>query len=532
MKKYISLFIVFVLAFWHVWGAIYYDADTNSYITTDSETSSDEWTGSQSQDDNAWDTDEEINEDQDEETEEDVDTDTSDEDESVVEDISHDGPLNDLHEDLDEHADELRSKLKWYYDSLRNKVNDVEMISGWVARIDVLQCLWLIDEDLDLRWELNDVYNQLHNQIGIVEADIHSDISALEEKIDNDLLDGLAERLEISAATNKVLSYFNEYDNVVDTFQVLFEEYISDADTLVEDASEENISLLWWYDHRIEEYEALESDYDNFVKKSSFAGVVAGPNIQELYELKDNMRWYYSSKLRSQWYDDAVVYVPRYAAERAKLLDITEALDLEFERQFDDYASELLEWLYPVEDLLLLHKSILSLRGAYTDSDGHYDCKAFATNKTIESSWPQLREYMKTVLSNLNKYATEVADEWLPQDAEALRQGMAKWLAKKSSTMINNIVKVHKDKLKQRFQDSWLTILGVPNETQRDKNEQFTRFKLQKAYLKFFGDGKIKDFHDGLDAANEKLEKALLKDISAGAKQTLQMIQSVIMEFL
>ncbi|USN54206.1 MAG: hypothetical protein H6765_06510 [Candidatus Peribacteria bacterium] len=99
---------------------------------------------------------------------------------------------------------------------------------------------------------------------------------------------------------------------------------------------------------------------------------------------------------------------------------------MEFASKFDSYADELLQGLYPVEDLLLLHKSILSLRGAYTDSDGSYDCKAFATNRTIDASGPQLEEYMSTVLGNLNKYVQQIADAGLPTDAESLKEGMIK----------------------------------------------------------------------------------------------------------
>ncbi|USN54205.1 MAG: hypothetical protein H6765_06505 [Candidatus Peribacteria bacterium] len=229
-----------------------------------------------------------------------------------------------MHSELDAHATELQKKLKEYYDMLSKQLDDVEAIPGGVARMDVLQCLGLIDEDLNLDKQMSDVYKQLSNQIGITEADIHSSIAALENKIDNKLLDALMEKLEKSSADNKVSAFYTEYDNVVETFKTLFQEYISDTDSLVESTSASNKSLLEGYDERIAAYEALEAAYENFVKKSSFAGVVAGPNIQELYDLRDALHGYYESLLRSAWHDQVVVFVPRYAEERAQLAEITQ----------------------------------------------------------------------------------------------------------------------------------------------------------------------------------------------------------------
>lgn len=138
-------------------------------------------------------------------------------------------------------------------------------------RLDVLKCLELVDKDLDLAQEMGTVHKQLRNKVGVVAADLHSEISALEVKVDEDLLDPLVESLEKQTLRNKVNSFLTEYTDVVETFYTLFEDRVLSVDSLIEEASDENQKLLEDYDERVALYKQLNESYDEFISKSSFA---------------------------------------------------------------------------------------------------------------------------------------------------------------------------------------------------------------------------------------------------------------------
>jgi chromosome segregation ATPase len=105
-------------------------------------------------------------------------------------------------------------------------------------------------------------------------ADTHSEIEALETKIEENLLDQFEENLEIAVAQNKVESLLNQYTNVIDTYYDLSQDEITQ---LEEDISSNNSAyeaVLNNYDNRVQKLEDLEEAYSDFIKKSSFVGVV------------------------------------------------------------------------------------------------------------------------------------------------------------------------------------------------------------------------------------------------------------------
>lgn len=142
-----------------------------------------------------------------------------------------------------------------------------------------------------------------------------------------------------------------------------------------------------------------------------------------MYNLRDKLSVYYRSLLNQARLEEVVAYVPKFVTERQAVERAYEEVNDEFSTKFSTYADELLKALYPVDELLVLHKNVLALRAAYAGSDGQLDCQAFAYNPTIDKSAPQLMISMDEILDNLNTYVAQVTTEEgeLPKDINALK---------------------------------------------------------------------------------------------------------------
>jgi len=71
-------------------------------------------------------------------------------------------------------------------------------------------------------------------------------------------------------------------------------------------------------------------------------------------------------------------------AGKARLTEKKKQLLQDFSLLFNEKTQGLLGNLYPIDELLLLNKQVMSLRGAYMDEKtGSFDCKAFVSNPTI-----------------------------------------------------------------------------------------------------------------------------------------------------
>ena len=140
--------------------------------------------------------------------------------------------------------------------------------------MDVLQCVGVIDDEFKIVEDIKTTQKQLRTKVRVVVADTHSEIEALETKIEENLLDQFEENLEIAVVQNKVESLLNEYTNVIDTYYDLSQDEIAELEADISNNNSAYEAVLNNYDSRAEKFEDLEDAYTDFTKKSSFVGVV------------------------------------------------------------------------------------------------------------------------------------------------------------------------------------------------------------------------------------------------------------------
>lgn len=520
----ISLFVVFLLIY-ALYGsvyAVYYDAATNTYVYNTSNEMTQDNNG-----DGASITGSTVG------TGDEVVSWTGNENAEVssipVEAINFSGPLEYLHTELADHEKTILKSLQDQYDEFRLEFED---LTGGVTRLETLQCLWLIKDQENLNESLKTAYEKLRKDIKAMSADLHNNIDALESKITQKLLDELPETLEIAALQNKVDAYLSEYTNMVNMFAELMNVEITDADAMLADVSETGKELLAEYDARVKTYEDLQEYYDDFIKKSSFAGALVWPNFLDVASLVDALKSYYTSLFAQKWFASVLVYLPRYGAGRKMAEDeYTLALDV-FENQLDEEINTLIGDLYPIKDLQLINKSIINLRSAYVDKNGVYDCKAFSENKTIDLAAPALKEQMQKLLRKLENAANQVAvDGKLPTNMNDLKKGLLEGWAKTMKNIVEEVSQRYQKTLKEKLADKSISMLSYAVLSDADKREKTVRKFLQAKYYEWLENDKIDLFIEKLKQANNKLD-TLLPKAKGKAKKMLQVIEKVIGEFL
>lgn len=112
MKKFLGGLLVFVLAFSHTWGAIYYDPETNTYYTDDEQVATEENSDAQHDDATGQDDQQSSSDHQEDGIEQTQQTTTTG---STI----YGGTLGELHTTLRAHTEEVKDSLDIKYDDLR-----------------------------------------------------------------------------------------------------------------------------------------------------------------------------------------------------------------------------------------------------------------------------------------------------------------------------------------------------------------------------------------------------------------------------
>ena len=175
-----------------------------------------------------------------------------------------------VHQLLDQYNTELQEYISDTYLSLQEMIATSSETIALQQRLDVLECVGVVDDEFGIVDDIKTTQQQLRTKVRVVVADTHSEIEALETKIEEDLLDQFEENLEIAVVQNKVESLLTEYTNVIDTY---FDLSTDEIEQLKDDIMTNNNAyeaVLENYDDRKALLEALEEDYDAFTRKSSF----------------------------------------------------------------------------------------------------------------------------------------------------------------------------------------------------------------------------------------------------------------------
>jgi len=178
-----------------------------------------------------------------------------------------------MHIQLDQHLVAVMDKLQEHLDNL-NEAN-TDTLQQAADRLRILTCLGVVQSPTNIYDLLGASASNLGRSIEIVSTDVHSNISALEEKINKRLLDDLVQQLEILSIQNKVDAFFSEYSNVVDLFFEVSIGKVQQVEKLFTSLSADAKKQVELYDESSQAYFSLMSAYDDFLTQSSFAGVVA-----------------------------------------------------------------------------------------------------------------------------------------------------------------------------------------------------------------------------------------------------------------
>lgn len=336
---------------------------------------------------------------------------------------SYDGPLMALHQLLDQYSSQLQDHIGDTYLSLQEMIATSSDTIALQQRLDVLECVGVIDDEFGIVDDIKSTQQQLRTKIRVVVADTHSEIEALESKIDQSLLDQFEENLEIAVVQNKVESLLTEYINVVDTY---FDLAIDEIDQLENDISNNNDAyqaVINNYDDRKQLLQELEEEFLEFNKKSSFVWVVVGPSLWEINEALDEIKRYYRIRFMSEWSDQVGSYVATDATQ------FQNQARTRFNRAFNEYLNSLIEDLYPLEDIERINQELLTIRAAYTYDNWEFDCRGLATNPVIESSGPALQTSMSQLLVSINEWANKVVtdDGKLPTSSKELEKQLLEY---------------------------------------------------------------------------------------------------------
>jgi len=450
---------------------------------------------------------------------------------SVPSPSSYQGPLAAMHIQLDQHLVAVMDKLQEHLDNL-NEAN-TDTLQQAADRLRILTCLGVVQSPTNIYDLLGASASNLGRSIEIVSTDVHSNISALEEKINKRLLDDLVQQLEILSIQNKVDAFFSEYSNVVDLFFEVSIGKVQQVEKLFTSLSADAKKQVELYDESSQAYFSLMSAYDDFLTQSSFAGVVAWPNLHDMINLTNWFKVYQRSLLLNKRQTDIAAMVP--PAGKARLTEKKKQLLQDFSLLFNEKTQGLLGNLYPIDELLLLNKQVMSLRGAYMDEKtGSFDCKAFVSNPTISITWPELEKYMTQLLTKLNIAVSKVATgDVVPSTKEALLAGVRKGMDEQIGVLSKDLLAKYKADLSSILQDQWEDFLSLSAITITQKLEVSVRGFLQKKYLIALDAGTINDFQVQLIAITKKINDKLgIDSLSTVQRKILSIIESIVQEFL
>lgn len=437
---------------------------------------------------------------------------------------TYNGSLMALHQLLDQYSTELQDHIEDTYISLQEAIATSSDTVALQQRLDVLECVGVVNDEFGIIDDIKATQKQLRTKIRVVVADTHSEIEALETKINQNLLDQFEENLEIAVVQNKVESLLTEYTNVIDTY---FDLATDEIEQLKDDISTNNDAyqaVLDNYDSRKNLLQELEVDFIEFNKKSSFVWVVVGPSLGDVNQALDEVKRYYRIQFMADWSDEVWTHLTNNTTS------FQNQARTRFNRAFNEYLNSLIQDLYPLEDIERINQELLTLRAAYTHDNGEFDCRGLATNPVIESSAPALQESMKQLLVSLNKGANQVVtDEGaLPSSSQELQEQLleyAEWFVEDEQNIL-----LRDEKLRVES-EAWTSRRATKVRTQSTRRTTTVREFLLTQYEQAIASDRIEQFEN-------KLKKALNKipSIKTGVEwRTLEMvnvIEAVIREFV
>ncbi len=152
---------------------------------------------------------------------------------------------------------------------------------------------------------------------------------------------------------NKIDSFLKEYTNVVDLF---FEVSIGEVETienLFVNLSPQAKKDLDAYTKTSAAYESVMKAYEEFLNKSSFANIIAGPHLHELIELTNGLKVYWRSMLLIERQTKVASHAP--GSTVGLMTEQTKLLTQDFSLLFNEATQKVLGNLYPIDELLLLN---------------------------------------------------------------------------------------------------------------------------------------------------------------------------------
>lgn len=445
--------------------------------------------------------------------------------------LSYKWTLAAMHVQLDKHVAAVMNKLStnlWKLDG--NASSSLQQASD---RLKTLACLGVITNNTSIYDTLKASANNLENSIQIVAADMHSEISSLEQKIDKKLLDQLIQQLEISSMQNKIDSFLTQYSNVADLFYEVSIGKVEEVEKIFTNLSSDARKSIESYDENNKAYRELMTAYDSFLSKSSFAGVVAWPNINDLVNTTEWLKTYRRSKLLSDWQTSVVAYTP--AAGTTIALEEKKKLLQNFSLLFNEKSQWTLGDIYPIDELLLLNKQIIGIRAAYTnEKSGFADCQAFVSNPTVKITSPELQTYMTKLLEKLNSAVNKVATgSSAPKDKAALLAWLKVSLNKETETMIKQLITSHKEKIVEELATKWITFLSFKKLSKNQELEGAVRVYLQKKYLEAITNNTNAAFQEKMNKIATKIEGKLASwTLTSSQTKLLSIIEWIVNEFL
>lgn len=517
--KYISLVAIWLLLLSSNTFALTYDPETNTYI--DDTPQQTQTTTPASNEDSTSDT-ENVSEIQEEET-------TNTQNESSISSTSSSSktytwPLMALHQLLDQYSAELQDHIGDTYMSLQETIATSSDTIALQQRLDVLECVGVIDDEFSIVDDIKNTQKQLRTKIRVVVADTHSEIEALETKIDQNLLDQFEENLEIAVVQNKVESLLTEYTNVVDTYYDLS---IDEIDQLENDIATNNKTyqtVINNYDSRKQLLQDLEQDYEEFNKKSSFVGVVVWPSLWDVNDALDEIKRFYRIKFMSAWSDEVGSHITN---------DVTQYQNearARFNRAFNEYINSLIDDIYPLQEIERINQELLTIRAAYTYDNGELDCRGLATNPVIESSATALQTSMNSLLSKINAWANMVAtDSWkLPTSTKELEKQFVEYAQWFVSQEQNVLLRDEKSRVQSL---AWTSRSVSTVRTQRTRRETTVREFLLTQYEQALASDRMSKFEDKLQRALNKIPPVKAA-VEWRTLEMIEVIEAVIREFI
>jgi hypothetical protein len=440
--------------------------------------------------------------------------------------------LSAMHIQLDKHTKTVMDKLYTHMANL--DISKSESLKEASQRLRILVCLGIVPPDNNIYDMLQKSADNLHKSIAIVSTDIHGSIGALEEKMNQWLLDTLVQQLEVSSMQNKVDSFLTEYTNIVDLFFEVSIGKVEDIEKLFTNLSVEEQKSLTAYTKNNEAYSSVMKAYENFLGKSSFSNIVAAPNMHELIKLNNGLKTYRRSVLLNERQKKIGQYAPLRSVTTVNSLNTS--LIQDFSLLFNEKTQSVLWNIYPIEEILLLNQQIMGIRTAYTDENNWFqDCRAFVENPTVATTWPELEKYMQTLLTDLNSAVNKIAtNNTLPKTKEELMSGLKKQLMSDGEKIVADLIKNYKTKTQELLTKEWSELMSIPNPANSlAKIETSVRTYLQKKYLEALEKNILPSFQEKLASINTKIEKRLASDqLSKSQTKLMILLQTIINEFV